>query len=120
MSDLTTLQRIIAKEGEEILIKLYLSGVGDKLRTVHSPSNGYDQRWIWELMQNAVDTLHSDPNRDSVDIEVDVDECRVIFRHNGPPFDPHSLILTPCWRWCTSTVMANRIVIQRVDLALDL
>ncbi|SHK84078.1 sacsin N-terminal ATP-binding-like domain-containing protein [Chryseobacterium polytrichastri] len=53
-------------------------------KLVPIPSNVLDlqRRWFWELLQNA-----SDYN-DTVDIILELQENKIIFKHNGNPFRP--------------------------------
>ncbi|WP_139958220.1 sacsin N-terminal ATP-binding-like domain-containing protein [Flavicella sediminum] len=58
-------------------------------KAVRSPSG--PKRWFWELLQNAIDSISSEPNR-KVDIWVSLEKCeleqtaRMHFSHNGGPF----------------------------------
>jgi hypothetical protein len=43
----------------------------------------YEKCWIWELMQNALDTAPSDRK---IEVEIIKNDTQIIFRHNGRPF----------------------------------
>lgn len=46
------------------------------------------RRWVWELIQNAKDSIANNPNRDTVDVMIEVTDEHVVFKHNGDPFTP--------------------------------
>eukprot|EP00833_Pecoramyces_ruminatium_P016987 jgi/Orpsp1_1/1191019/evm.model.d7180000082908.1 len=48
------------------------------------------KRWIWELVQNAKDSISGQPNR-RVDIILNVISDVYEFKHNGSPFNEDSL-----------------------------
>ncbi|MET4141458.1 DUF3883 domain-containing protein [Pedobacter sp. UYP1] len=80
----------VHEDERELLIEYYIQKVSGRLRQLKSP-NEYDQkRWVWELLQNAKDSI-SKSDRTSVDVEVEVQSDRVIFRHNGEPFTPKAM-----------------------------
>lgn len=71
---------------EKLIRKMYISNVSKRLRQLNQPSDTDKKRWIWELIQNAKDTIASDPNRNSVNIKIRIDEDNVLFMHDGNPF----------------------------------
>ena len=76
---------------ESLLDKMYITNVEKRLRQLNAPSDNDRKRWVWELIQNAKDTIAKDPNRSSIDVRIEVtkDESNndvVYFRHNGAPF----------------------------------
>ena len=70
----------------ELLNKMYISNVRNRLRQLNEPTENDCKRWIWELIQNAKDSISQNPNKHSVDIKVIVKENEVVFKHNGSPF----------------------------------
>lgn len=72
----------------DLLNRMYLSNVKDRLRQLNQPSVNDMRRWVWELIQNAKDSIANNPNRDTVDVMIDVTDERVVFKHNGDPFTP--------------------------------
>lgn len=78
------------KAQERIFDKMYITNVEKRLRELNSPSDNDKKRWIWELIQNAKDTIAKDPNRDTIDIRIEVEGNIVRFRHNGAPFTPEA------------------------------
>lgn len=74
------------KAENELLNDMYLSNVKDRLRYLNQPDENDKKRWVWELIQNAKDSISKDPNRSSVDIEIEIKDNVVKFIHNGAPF----------------------------------
>ena len=78
--------KCIENSRASILHKMYVSNVGNRLREMQTPSDIDCQRWPWELMQNAKDSI-SGTNRDSVEVILEISENSVIFQHDGCPFN---------------------------------
>lgn len=55
---------------KDLLSDMYLSNVKKRLRALNQPSENDRKRWVWELIQNAKDSISKDNNRSSVDIEI--------------------------------------------------
>lgn len=70
----------------ELLNKMYISNVRNRLRQLNEPTENDCKRWIWELIQNAKDSISQNPNKHSVDVKVIVKENEVVFKHSGSPF----------------------------------
>ena len=83
-----------SKAQERVFDKMYITNVEKRLRELNSPSDNDKKRWVWELIQNAKDTIAKDPTRNSIDVRIEItkDENNggdiVRFRHNGSPFTP--------------------------------
>ena len=71
---------------DSVLHKMYVSNVGNRLREMETPSDIDCQRWPWELMQNAKDSI-SGSERNSVEIILEINDDLVIFQHDGCPFN---------------------------------
>lgn len=71
---------------EKLLDKMYISNVSKRLRELNQPNDIDRKRWIWELLQNAKDTITNNPNRDSIKARILIDGDRVKFQHDGDPF----------------------------------
>lgn len=64
---------------------MYISNVAKRLRALNQPTDNDRKRWIWELIQNAKDSIAGDQSR-KVDISIEICEDIVKFKHNGKPF----------------------------------
>ena len=73
---------------KDLLNNMYLSNVKKRLRQLNQPSVNDQRRWVWELIQNAKDSIANNPDRETVDIMIGVNDDRVVFMHNGDPFTP--------------------------------
>lgn len=71
---------------EKLLRKMYISNVAKRLRQLNQPSDVDRKRWVWELIQNAKDTIVGDSSRNHINVRIVIDEDKVIFRHDGNPF----------------------------------
>lgn len=74
------------KAFEKLLDKMYISNVSKRLRELNQPNDIDRKRWIWELLQNAKDTITNNPNRDSIKARILIEGDLVKFQHNGDPF----------------------------------
>jgi hypothetical protein len=70
----------------KIINKLYVSNVINRLRQIDMATENDKKRWIYELLQNAKDSIVQDISRSSVEIWIDVTDEFVEFKHNGSPF----------------------------------
>lgn len=70
----------------KLLDKMYIGNVRNRLRQLNEPSENDYKRWIWELIQNAKDSISQNPDKYDVDVKVIVKENEVVFKHNGSPF----------------------------------
>ncbi len=61
--------------------------IRNRLMQLENASDKDKKRWVWELLQNAVDAA----NGQDVDIEVVLGENFVKFRHNGGVFTPRNV-----------------------------
>lgn len=71
---------------EKLLDKMYISNVWKRLRELNQPNDIDRKRWIWELLQNAKDTITNNPNRDNIKARILIEGDLVKFQHNGDPF----------------------------------
>ena len=71
---------------EKLLDKMYISNVSRRLRELNQPNDIDRKRWIWELLQNAKDTITKNPNRDSIKARILIEGDLVKFQHDGDPF----------------------------------
>ena len=74
------------KTMQKIFYKEYLANVRNRLRELDNPGDIDCKRWIWELVQNAKDSIVGNNDRTSVDIKIIVEGDSYKFIHNGSPF----------------------------------
>ena len=77
---------VIKGSYEKLLRKMYISNVAKRLRQLNQPSDVDRKRWVWELIQNAKDTIVSDPTRNQINVRIEIEGDIVRFRHDGNPF----------------------------------
>jgi hypothetical protein len=82
----------MASAMNNLLDNMYVAGVINRLRAIETPQQNERERWIYELLQNAKDSISGDPQRDNVDIEVTVTRQDLHFKHNGSPFTSQALL----------------------------
>ena len=75
----------VDKEKLLIFSKIFISNLGPRLRELENPSEIIKERWAWELIQNAKDTIVSEPDR-KVNIKFSYDKKHLIFQHDGNYF----------------------------------
>lgn len=75
----------------KLIHKMYIGNVYNRLDELNNPQDDDRKRWIWELIQNAKDTVAQDPNRNGVNILIEIDGDNVYFRHDGNPFTADAL-----------------------------
>jgi len=80
----------VAEDERELLMDYYVQKVSNRLRQLRTPGENDKKRWIWELLQNAKDSI-ANSERNKVDIVLEQYDDRIIFSHNGRPFTPKAL-----------------------------
>lgn len=75
---------------KELLDNMYITNVEKRLRDLNNPSEIDKKRWIWELIQNAKDTIAKDTESKGINIRIEVDGDIVKFKHDGKPFTAKS------------------------------
>lgn len=100
---------------EKLLDKMYISNVSKRLRELNQPNDIDRKRWIWELLQNAKDTITNNPKRDSIKARILIDGDSVKFQHDGDP-----LQLMQDWGYYINTVKTRKTlrvldVLERVS-----
>jgi len=68
---------------EQVLLDNTAQGILNSLKEIENKREIYEKRWIWELLQNALDAAPPD-GRIEVDIVYNAD--KLVFRHTGRPF----------------------------------
>ena len=79
------------EERSKIFGKIYLANVRNRLRELENPNDVDCKRWIWELVQNAKDSISNQPDRKDVDIKIKIENDIYSFTHNGSPFTKGTL-----------------------------
>ena len=77
---------IFDKYMKEIFHNMYLVNVSNRLRELENPRVIDGKRWVWELVQNAKDSIVGSQDRTSIDIKIIVEGDSYKFLHNGSPF----------------------------------
>ncbi|OHT02194.1 hypothetical protein TRFO_30820 [Tritrichomonas foetus] len=75
-----------------LLNKLYVSNVINRLNELTNPKPHEIKRWPWELIQNAKDSIVASKTQKSIFIKIIADDDYVDFIHNGAPFTSESLL----------------------------
>lgn len=70
----------------EALEDQYVSEVSNRMRDIETVNKPDMKRWVWELIQNAKDSIASYPGRSNVDIRFRINGETMEFSHNGAPF----------------------------------
>jgi len=76
----------VKKAKSKVFHKMYVANVRNRLRQLNEPTENDCKRWIWELIQNAKDSISQDEKKRTVDIKIVVKNDEVVFKHNGSPF----------------------------------
>eukprot|EP00833_Pecoramyces_ruminatium_P016728 jgi/Orpsp1_1/1190760/evm.model.d7180000081067.1 len=74
-----------------IFSKVYMANIRNRLRELENPTLEDCKRWVWELIQNAKDSIADKKDKTGIDIEIIVKDDKYIFKHNGSPFTSKTL-----------------------------
>ena len=81
------LRSTVMKEEERIkteaLIDNTAQGIFNNLKEIENKREIYERRWVWELLQNAIDVVL--PGK-TIQVEILRTNSELIFTHNGRPF----------------------------------
>ncbi|KAG4086519.1 hypothetical protein H8356DRAFT_1087091 [Neocallimastix lanati (nom. inval.)] len=66
------ISNLFDEEIVEIFGNLYIANVSNRLRELENPNDVDCKRWVWELVQNAKDSIAGNSDRTSVDIEIPI------------------------------------------------
>lgn len=72
----------------DALIDNTAQGIFNYLKEVQNKREVYQMRWVWELLQNAMDAA---PQDRKVDVKIIKENHKLLFRHNGRPFRPEEV-----------------------------
>jgi hypothetical protein len=82
---------ILNEAYKRVFMNMYVANVRNRLRELTTPSPSDIRRWVYELVQNAKDSICDDPTRTDVDIQITTTDKTVEFKHNGSPFTAEAL-----------------------------
>jgi hypothetical protein len=71
---------------KRLIDNMYISNVSNRLRTLNQPNDVDRKRWIWELIQNAKDTIADNHSRNTIKVRIVITGDIVKFQHDGDPF----------------------------------
>jgi hypothetical protein len=87
MSNIASIREMVLKNQEGIAIKAISEKIFTLMQNIRNGSSdeSYQRRWVWELLQNAMDTTNSErPTK--VQISINEVTNSLSFLHNGDPF----------------------------------
>ncbi len=84
--DSNSVPRGYSRAHDKLTNKIYISNVGKRLRQLNNPSDIDYRRWVWELLQNAKDSITGIEGRKQINAEFSIHGTEVAFKHNGAPF----------------------------------
>jgi len=81
----------VQEDNESLLFEMYINSVSNRIKTLQNPNTNDQKRWIWELLQNAKDSIAKSIDKTNIEVEVIAEDDCITFRHNGEPFTPKAL-----------------------------
>ncbi|MFH8120315.1 MAG: ATP-binding protein, partial [Candidatus Aenigmatarchaeota archaeon] len=72
----------------QALIDNTAQGIFNNLKEIENKREIYEKRWIWELLQNALDAASTDQK---IEVQIVKDVNKLTFMHNGRPFKPEEV-----------------------------
>ncbi len=78
------MEELFTKADQKALVANNAQEIFNALEELENNRNMYQERWIWELIQNALD---SKAEKQGIDIEIRLENNILRFRHNGRPFE---------------------------------
>jgi hypothetical protein len=87
MSENNSIRNQVLIENEKIAIKAISGNIFSLIQNIRNGAKdeAYQRRWVWELLQNAMDTTNSE-RPTNVMIFNDIINSELSFKHNGNPF----------------------------------
>jgi hypothetical protein len=73
----------------DTLIDNTAQAIFNTLNEVENEREIYSKRWIWELLQNALDSAQTDRH---LKVKVTYEDHKLIFNHDGRPFEPGEVV----------------------------
>ncbi len=80
---------VLEQRKSDILVGNNAQTIYDHLKELKILGGDNEKRWLWELFQNAKDSVEENQN---VKIELEIKEDSLIFKHNGNPFTQDEII----------------------------
>jgi hypothetical protein len=92
MREINPIKNQVLLENEKIAIKAISGNIFTLISNIRNGANdeAYQRRWVWELLQNAMDTTNSERTT-NVEILIDNLNFRLSFKHNGNPFKIYNI-----------------------------
>ena len=72
----------------QALIDNTAQGIFNFLKEIENKREIYEKRWIWELLQNSLDSAPADRK---IEVEIIKNDNQLTFMHNGRPFKPEEV-----------------------------
>jgi hypothetical protein len=87
MSNTTSIREIVLQNQEAIATKAISEKIFTLMKNIRNgcSDESYQRRWVWELLQNAMDTTNSERST-KVQISINEGTNDLHFLHNGNPF----------------------------------
>lgn len=79
----------LEQKKKKVLVENNAQAIFDHLTELSNLGGMHERRWLWELLQNAKDSIEENQ---TVSVEVDVRDNELIFKHNGNPFTDDEVI----------------------------
>lgn len=76
--------KLLGEADQKTLVENNAQEIFNALDELENNRNIYQERWVWELIQNALD---SKAEKQNINIEIDLENNILRFRHNGRPFE---------------------------------
>ena len=77
------------EEKQKALIDNTAQGIFNSLRRIENERPGFERRWIWELLQNAVDAARPDQK---AEVLIATNGKELSFAHDGRPFERQEVV----------------------------
>jgi len=79
----------LEQKKNRVLVENNAQFIFDHLMDKANIGGKHERRWLWELLQNAKDSIDESK---AISVEVEFQDTQLIFRHNGNPFTDDEII----------------------------
>lgn len=79
----------LEQKKSKVLVENNAQAIFDHLTELSNIGGIHERRWLWELLQNAKDSIE---DNQTVSVEVEFRDNQLIFRHSGTPFTEDEVI----------------------------